>query len=314
MKLNKIFLLAGIAALGLFTSCSDDDDYTKGKPASGDQLQTVTFGADNYESIELDPADATTKTFTLYRDSAYIENETTVPIKVVTNTDDVFVVPSEATFAAGSAATDITVTFDSAQIGVQYSLEIAVDDKYVNPYSQDTYKTYSYNIQRVKWNSIGFGYWCDEFWYGDLFEVEVFQRDDQKNVYRIESPYTDEYLEEYWDYYEYEDDERVYGTYQKWLVFTIKNDFVTWDDFTFNTYHTGYGAEIWALYYSNNAKNCVVVRNEDEEAAIRYLAINPRFYMYGVGGWNSYYCYLVFPDQLLPDWYYGDDDDDENEE
>ena len=52
MKLNKIFLLAGIALAGVFASCSDDDDYTKGPVASGNQLQTVTFGTDNMVSGE----------------------------------------------------------------------------------------------------------------------------------------------------------------------------------------------------------------------------------------------------------------------
>ena len=40
MKINKIFLMAGLAVMGLVaTSCGDDDDnYTPGKPAGNNNV------------------------------------------------------------------------------------------------------------------------------------------------------------------------------------------------------------------------------------------------------------------------------------
>jgi hypothetical protein len=311
MKLNKIFLLAGIALAGVFAACSDDDDYEKGAVASGNQLQTVTFGAKNIYSAELDPSDPTSCTITVYRDSAHMDQAATVPLKVLTNTDNVFVVPASAEFAAGKAEAEVLVTFNNAEIGVPYDLEIGLDDSYVNPYSAATFNTYAVSIQRVKWNDLGVGYWCDAFWYGYISEVNVYQRDDQPATYRIESPYTDEYVQYYVE--ETGDEDTQTGTYQKWLVFnTTKTGLVTFNNFYINTYYAYYGAEIYAQFYSGNAENCLVVKND--EGGIRYFQINPRFYMDGVGGWSAYFCYLVFPDQRFPDIYYDDEDEEEGDE
>lgn len=190
MKLNKIFLLAGIALAGVFAACSDDDDYEKGAVASGNQLQTVTFGAKNIYSAELDPADPTTYTITVYRDSALMDQAATIPLKVLVNTDSVFVVPANVSFAAGEAEAQFIVTYDKAKIGSPYTLEVAIaDDSYINPYSAATYTSYVLNIQRVKWNKIGLGTFNDTFLNGAAYYVEIEQRDDIPTRFRILQPY-----------------------------------------------------------------------------------------------------------------------------
>ncbi len=190
MKLNKIFLLAGIALAGVFASCSDDDDYAKGPVASGNQLQTVTFGTKNIMSAELDPADPTSYTITVYRDSAYMAEAVSIPLKVLVNTDSVFVVPATVDFAAGAAEASVVVNFSKAEIGVPYTLEVALDnDAYINPYSANTTKSFVMNIQRVKWNKIGLGTFNDTFLNGAAYYVEIEQRDDIPTRFRILQPY-----------------------------------------------------------------------------------------------------------------------------
>jgi hypothetical protein len=188
MKLNKIFLLAGIALAGVFASCSDDDDYAKGPVASGNELKAVTFGTDNMFSTELDPADPTTYAITLYRDSAYMAEPLSVDLKVLVNTDEVFVVPATANFEAGKAETQVIVTFDKAEIGVPYTLEVAVDEAYVHPYKANSTTSYVLNLQRVKWNKLGLGTFNDTFLNGAAYYVEIEQRDGTYK-FRMLEPY-----------------------------------------------------------------------------------------------------------------------------
>ena len=185
MKLNKIFLLAGIAVAGVLASCSSDDDYEQGEVATGNQLQAVTFGNDNIYSAELDPADPTNYTITLYRDADHAKEAVSVPLKVITNTDGVFEIPATAEFAAGSTETTVTVTFDDTEIGVPYSFEVAIDDEYTNPYVSA--KTFAIDIQRVKWNPAYVGtYTYSLFFAGDDEGLVLYRRDDDPTRYKIE--------------------------------------------------------------------------------------------------------------------------------
>lgn len=312
MKLKNIFLLVGITLSLCFSSCSDDDGYKWGAVASGNQLNAVTFGADNVISTELDPADPTIINVKVYRDKA--DEAVEVPIKVITNDGSVFVVPEKVTFAAEQKEAFIDIAFDKAEIGTTYSLEIALDDDYVNPYLSSTTKTYAYEVTRVKWKSLGKSIWIDDFWYGEVFEVELYQRDDKPTSYRFENPYTDEYT-------------GGNATYQKYIVLDTNNGYVSWDKYFFiNTFVDDYGAELKGYYPSaldeeeaaSDDLSKVVLTKDD---AIHYLTVCPYWYMDEVGGYGTDYpCYLVFPGQELPDiegvecWWLDDDEEEEGEE
>lgn len=310
MKLKNILMLACIA-LGLcFASCSDDDGYKWGAVASGNQLQAVTFGSDNVVSLELDPADQTMINISVTRakDDEAIE----VPITVITNDGGVFNVPKSVKFAAKQKEALVNVTFDKAEVGKTYSLEIKVDESYVNPYLTSTTTSYAFEVTRVKWNPVGKATWIDDFWYGDIFEVQLYQRDDVPTYYRFENPYTDDYT-------------GGGATYQNYIVLNTKGGYVSWDEYFFINTMTQYDAEIKAYYPSSfdpeeaasDDKSFVVMKDGD----IHYLSVCPYWHMDDVGGWGAEYpCYLVFPEQELPDiegvkcWWLGDDEGDEEED
>ena len=295
MKLNKLFLLAGIIAATL-SSCSSKDNYTDGAPASGNQLQAVTFGENNIVSKELDPTDATTQAITVYRDASQSSSAASVPVSVITNTDGVFSVPATADFAAGASETQVTVSFPNAEIGKSYSLEVSLDDAYVNPYKSTSYKTYAFTVQRVKWNLLGQGTLIDDFWFGDYLDVDIYQRDDNPLVYRCTNPYTNDYVLSW--------DETPAGTYTPYITFTTtKSGYVTWTAHDwYNVFSTSYSANIQPYYYSNNADECYIEYNE--EGGIQYFSIKPYFYLASISaGWTAYYLYLVFPGQKMPEGY-----------
>lgn len=109
MKLNKIFMLAGIAMLGFaMSSCSDDDnDYTPGEPVSADCPAVSFVAEESGQSLELDPADPTEVTFTVTREKA--DAAASYNLTVLSNTDDVFVVPATVDFAAGAKEATVKV-------------------------------------------------------------------------------------------------------------------------------------------------------------------------------------------------------------
>ncbi len=291
MKLLNIQTALLIAAAVAFVACDDDDDYSAGKPTAAD-CPALTFGSDNVQSVEMDPADDTKVDITIDREGQ--TPAATYKIKVLTNTENIFDVPETVTFAEGQTEATVTVTFDDAAVGTSYSLEIGLEDDDVDAYSSDTYQTYSYTVVRVKWNTLGTGQWVEDFWYGFCASVEIQQRDDDPSSYRIVSPYTDDLIEAYGE---------GTGTYQQYLVFTLTSmDYVTWDEcFYINTWELDYDQEIigWmhsalSSSYADYDELSYAVR--DDDGNILYFQICPFWYMDGVGGWaGSYCCYLAFP-------------------
>lgn len=298
MKINKIFLLAGIAAMSMFMgACSDDDDYTPG-PEVSDNCPALSFSSDNILSEELDPEDPTSLDITVYRSKT--EGAGTYKINTLVNTDDAFNVPNDVTFAAGQSEAVITATFNNAEVGKTYTLEIGFDDADVNPYK--TVKTYAYTVVRVKWNDLGTGQWLDGFWYGFWDEVTIQQRDDNHNVYRIKNPYTDDIVSQFG---------QPMGSTQEWFLFTLsKNGYVTWDSFFYiNASYQDTGIDIKGYLPSSlsptlEESDMLSKAVYDDEGNIRYFIITPYWYVDGVGGFGTNYpCYLAFPGvDLATEW------------
>lgn len=299
MKINKIFMLAGILLSSmLVSSCSsDDDDYAVG-PEVAANCADLSFGSDNIYSLELDP-DVKSIDIQVYRSNTQASG--TYAIKVLTNQDGVFNVPENVTFNAGEGETVISVTFDNAEVGKNYTLEIGFDDVDVNPYTASN-KTAAYTINRVKWNTLGTGQWLDGFWYGFWDEVTIQQLDTDPSTFRINNPYTNALVSAYGE---------PTGTYTDYLTFKLSsNGKVSWDKFFYiNTIHSDYGVELKGYYPSSlNASvadsDALSYAEKDEEGNILYFQIAPYWYMDGVGGYGADYpCYLAFPGvDLATEW------------
>lgn len=308
--MNKILLLAGIAVAGILTSCSDDD-YEKGAVASGNQLQAVTFGEDNIFETELDPADPTNMTITLYRDSAYIKDAATVPLKVLRNDSNVFVAPATAEFAAGSAEAEIVVSFDNAEIGVPYTFEVKADDAYTNPYKSVT--SYAITIQRVKWNSLGLCEFYDTMICGRSdggtwgYYVELQQRDGTL-LFRMIDPYAGANANENdWDGGLYQPAEKIFFQIYKSGDVEVDEEGNEYPFYytTFDTWETGYlyqGAYMVYAFLPSDLSSSVA---EDDELSRYYpnegyIQLVPYYYIPGLGGFGEYPVYIFLPGDDQP--------------
>jgi hypothetical protein len=147
---NKIFLSI-VGALFLFAACEESILDRESSPIMPDNCQGVYFPSTNPAVIEMEPTEPTQITIDIARVDSVSAVE--VPITVDVNTDNVFVVPAKAVFAAGEKITTITVTFPTAGEGIAYSLRLSVSgDEYVNKYAS----TVSYvltSVTRIKWST-----------------------------------------------------------------------------------------------------------------------------------------------------------------
>ena len=215
--INRI--LFGLCALLVLAACSDSDgNYAAGPWNAAANYAKVAF-AETTISEELDPSDPCEKVITLTRQNT--EGELTVPITIVSNPDDVFML-SPVTFADGEAEAELYITFENAEVGKEYTLELAIEgEQYVSFYSADVRMKYSFT--RVKWNPAGF-YYDDvtgekvegmAMYTDDLvnaifgvsvvgkptYPVPVEERDDRPGYYRIVNAYGEYYpLNEDGDY------------------------------------------------------------------------------------------------------------------
>lgn len=131
MKLNKLFLLAGVAMLTFgMSSCSDDDDYTPGAPSG---KYDVSFANEEAKKVlALDD-----KTFTVDVTRANGDGELTVPVEVLQK-PDCFTVPQSITFAAGETEKSLEIAVaDGMENFVDYTLRLRIPEAYTQAYKED---------------------------------------------------------------------------------------------------------------------------------------------------------------------------------
>ena len=152
MKKLYIYPLAlAFAAFALVACSGDDDELSPGEWNASENYANVAFEK-LQASEELDPADATDAFIKVTRQNT--SGAVTVPVKIVTNTDDVFTV-DPLTFADGEAEANLTFHFPDAEVGKPYTLEVEISDpNFVSEYT--SVSTYSYTVTRVKWNDVSY--------------------------------------------------------------------------------------------------------------------------------------------------------------
>ena len=260
MKFNKIFFgILAVSAL-TFTACSDYEDTDIRSPRANDD--NVRILASNPSSLEIDPAEpqfdlAVARTST---------NATEYKITVTQNDDNAFVFPETVAFAEGETDAVITVKMaDNAPVGKALSYAIALDDEVAAIYKADGVGSFAGTATIVKFNHLGVGQVADVFMYSDknglliTVAVNMYQRDDKPNVYRIETPYTIpvNLLTGY------EGMEFDYG--QKTIEFVVgKDNLVTYDDIYLNVGYQGAEEDPIIAYLKDGTQNDqVLVRDDD---------------------------------------------------
>lgn len=150
--INKIFGALTLSCLMLgMGACTDECGYA---PAGSvdENAPVVSFAADGIGFVEFAPSDDKSLTVTLARQDA--SSEETVGLVVVQNDQNVFQIPSSATFAAGESTTTVDITFPEAELGVEYTYVIRLD---VDVYRQDLITLNTATVQVVQWDMVGQG-------------------------------------------------------------------------------------------------------------------------------------------------------------
>lgn len=285
--MNKIFKygLTLLTAAFTFAACSDsDDNYQKGAWDAADGYYDVVFPKTSVTE-ELDPVEATETTLTIERKNKGAE--ATVPFTILTNTDDVFNV-GEAHFAAGDSLAHFKVTFPNAELGKTYTLKLQVTDpQFSSAYSSTNSMTY--RVTRVKWNLLGTGSFVDNFWYEDESEVEIYQKDNEANVFRVMHPFDSMLANPAIS------DAEKSGNQSESVTLTVRKDgLVVFSDMNSGYFHPSYGADVWLYHPSaftslQDESNWVFskVLSYQDDGKPGQIQLAPYYYMNGVGGWNN---------------------------
>lgn len=186
MKRNIIKSLLSICIIAL-AGCSDIPNR-EASPEVSPNCNEVFFNEEYSISKELDPNDPTSVEIEISRKKT--ADNIIVPITVLSNQDNTFIVPETVTFSAGEATSKLIINFPEAPLGISQKLSIALDGEDVNPYTTK-YSHLQLEITRVKWDLYAEGiYYCNFF--DDSWEVELYKADGD-NKYKLQSIFEEGY-------------------------------------------------------------------------------------------------------------------------
>lgn len=295
MKINKLYILFLLLATTFMGACSEYEDTVEPSPVVSADNPSARFLSTNKKSLELQVSDNFTFALEVARDNG--KNAAEIPVTVVENGSDVFVVPQVVSFAAGEVTTNLIVKIkETADKGVDYGLELKFDEQYTNPYKSDL-PIYKGKIAISAWDVFeDKAQFYDSFAFYQVAEVTFWQSTIDPNMYRISFPYLKDILEDA------EWEEWIGGEVQEHIVFTVKGENVVWDKFwhTNLIYQGGEGDFVKAYLPSGLSEKekdsdaaSVVVK--DEEGNIIKFDLYPYIYIDGVGGFGLQEVLLGFP-------------------
>ncbi len=275
MKLNKYFLLIGMAVAGVLSSCGDDEDFQPGPQTVG---QGVSFGTVSSAASETFlPTDEPALTIPVYRKAS----EEAADIKVIVNLNDsvdgeaIFEIPTSVHFNAGEDMANLTIRFPEAELGVSYSFEIELPAEDKNPYATNLLRR---NVMRdYEWIAYE-GTISTEF-DGINSNVTV-EKAEGFSLWRVVDPFAD-----YWEE-NYGDDNPDYSIVAQYINFTVNED----GSVKFETYvNDAYDAEgnliyaFWPLDLSPSLTAEAAMSTVVDEQTI---TLYPYYYVPGLGGWG----------------------------
>lgn len=134
MKIYPENILLLLLVLVFASSCDDKSDCRyEPSPATPENCMTVYFDSSNCSEFIFEPGEATSVELTLSRLDATQAAE--VPLKCLT-ADEGLTLPTVASFEAGQHTTTVAVSFGELEISRKYSFTLAIDDAYVDHYTQ----------------------------------------------------------------------------------------------------------------------------------------------------------------------------------
>ncbi len=194
IRFSKLMIFPLLAAAITLGSCSDDDDWSAGKPANEAGINVFMPDADG-ASIALSPTE-NSFTFTVERSSA--SGELTVPLKVANangydkDGNSLFTVPTSVTFADGEKEKTVEVVCsESMEMFKTYNITVSVPEEYTNPYSdsEESLPRKELNIIKEDFVQYATGTYNSEF-FGDedgnpYQEPAILEYSAIKNMYRF---------------------------------------------------------------------------------------------------------------------------------
>lgn len=197
MKNIKIFFLATVAIVaGLFTACNDSD-FEAGPAADGAQVYFPDYTPTMY-SISDDVTSIAIPVKRIAKDAAM-----TVAI-LPAEESGLFTIPTSVSFAAGSDAAELLITFDRTALedGKEYPIALLINDE--DNTTTYGYRTLNFTVAPWPWEQMkGTGLfregWLGDVFSGNLFEIEVtvHKHKSQEGIYMVEEMLGWPYLTEF---------------------------------------------------------------------------------------------------------------------
>ena len=187
---KTILMMAVLPFMAL--SCAPEEVFNPGEPDLEGCYGVYFPTQDASGSHAIDPSAPKTVEFVVKR--LVKDDEITVPVEVTASEEGIFEV-SELTFADGQTESKITVTFENAKPGVNYSLSLGISDpEYAHVYgSNPNFINYSVIIER--YDLLGKALYREDlltalFNVPNLeWEVEVYTKETQPGVYFLKNVY-----------------------------------------------------------------------------------------------------------------------------
>ncbi len=322
LKKYAILPVLVVAAAGLFTACSSDDDYTPGPQAEGAQ---VYFSNESATTYAIGPDDASVAIDVLRSAN---EEEIEVPISATIDAEyaDLFDLPETVSFAAGESKSSFVITFDRSKLadGASYAIALAVDD----PTMTTPYGAATLNLTLTvpePWRSLGTGMFSDLFMFEKMYKLEIQQHELQPTRFRVVNPYAGGLIEE--EYYEKPEETANAAEYLEFVlmrpgnklngVTITKEGLVYFEPTNTGFFNTANDYNQFVYLYHPSAFqsmqteeswsfNKVLQWQDDAKTLPAVVQLAPYYYMDGIGGWNNTAvdgCVtIVFPGVELTDY------------
>lgn len=184
MKKNIYSLFLAVIALAGFTACSDSDNDYKWADVPGNAQVYFSNDLPSKQNIS-----NKTNSFTIPVNRVKTADAITVGVSI-TSDDNFFTAPSSVSFNAGESTANLTISYDAEALAYDdyKSVTLSIsDESYTTPYGASTYTFKAGAASPYK--SIGKGTLEEDYLWGFSTTVEIFQNEENPNIYRVENGY-----------------------------------------------------------------------------------------------------------------------------